>query len=282
MDRPRPIVLQDLLDRDLHLPVCPVVFIRLMDALQDDDNTDLTKILSSDPALMIKVLRVSNSAFYGLTRQVRSINEAILRVGITQIWSIASALKAKELFQTAGGEWSQLSGFLWEHALTTGEIVRSSAKRVRTDGTDEIFTAALLHDLGKSVLQQVDPQYAALCTRTPAGPELVAQEQALFGTTHAKLGGELLKHWNLPANLVALVGGHHDDPLAEDELQRSRYILALANELTRSLVIAKDDTPPTLLNPPAPHLTAFLTLDEAACIAIVTEAQQAVAVLKKF
>lgn len=283
MDRALPVALQDLLNRDLRLPVCPLVFIRLMEALQSDGNADLAEILSSDPSLMSQVLRVSNSAFYGLTRQVRSINEAVMRIGINEIWSIASALKAKELFHSNEGEWSQLNCFLWEHSLTTGAMVRSMNKRLKINNGDEIFTAALLHDLGKSVLHTVEPQYAALCKAGAlSGPELTAREQDFFGTNHARLGGELLRHWNLPVNLSSLVGGHHDHPPADDHLKKSRYVLALANNLANELIPAPEGTPPTFRNPPKYEFISTLGVDDAACAQIAAEAQRQLAILKKF
>jgi putative nucleotidyltransferase with HDIG domain len=282
--RALPVGLNDLLKRDVRLPVCPIVFVRLMQTLEHPDAAvrDLSEILSSDAHLATQVLRVANSALYGHTRQVRSTNEAILRIGFAEVWSVASAVKAKELFQTANGEWSQLSTFLWEHALATGMLAKHIAKRAGQRDAEDVFTAGLLHDLGKSVLHQVESQYAALCQNGALyGRELTLRETDFFGTHHARFGGELLRHWSLPETLASLVELHHDETLPDDKLKPSRLVLTLANQTAHVLVPAPYET--HVVEPEVPDaLLQEIKLEPEPFMDAVDAAKAELATIKQF
>jgi putative nucleotidyltransferase with HDIG domain len=283
--RALPVGLADLLKRDIRLPVCPIIFVRLMQTLEHPNAAlrDLSEILSSDPHLATQVLRVANSALYSHSKQVRSTNEAILRIGFSEVWAVASAVKAKELFHTASGEWSQLSTFLWEHALATAMLAKHIAKKcgMHQEG-ENTFTAGLLHDLGKSVLHQVEPQYALLCQNGALfGNKLTLLETDFFGTHHARFGGELLRHWSLPDTLASLVEGHHDEIDPADALKPSRVVLDLANQTAHALAPAPGER--HVIEPQVPeHLLAELKLELDPFLDAVDDAQKDLATIKQF
>jgi putative nucleotidyltransferase with HDIG domain len=279
MDRSLPVVLDDLLSRDVSLPVCPIIFIRLTEALEhsDDRNLDLASTLSADTALTSQVLRVANSVMYGLVRQVRSIDEAVMRLGFIEVWTIAAALKAKELYCISRPEWTELSNNLWRHALQTATLVKCLGKRAYSENISELFTAGILHDIGKLVLHQVSPQYALLAENGALrGNALILREQDFFGTHHGRVGGELLKRWNLPDTLVALVAGHHDGVPEGGELSREQALLWLANDMAYAPSPAEQM--PKLVLPQA--ALAATGLGEAQCWDLALEAQQQLALLQ--
>lgn len=281
--RSLPVALDDLLEQNAILPVCPAVFIRLTRALNapDGHQAELAEILSSDPVLTSRVLHVANSALFSMPRQVRSINEAILRVGNREIWSIASALQAKTLFRSGGG-WTELNRRLWEHALLAAAVSRVLAQHLSVTGADEAFTAALLHDLGKSVLQSFEPQYAHLCQNGAlAGRELTFIEADFFGTDHARLGGELLLHWNLPESLSRLVSDHHVE-LPEDTAKASSpLLLALANELAHAMTRARAGGREAIRNAVPIHLLECAEINPETCVALTAVAQRQFEALSK-
>lgn len=237
LERALPVGLNDLLAREISLPVCPVVFIKLTEALEhaDDRNFNLPAILSADTALTSQVLRAANSAVYGLVRQVRSVDEAIFRIGFRDVWAIAAALKAKEMYRAARPEWSRMADLLWTHALNVAATARALSKRCLDDKSGELFTAGILHDLGKLILHQVSPQYGLLTDNgVLRGHSLILREQDFFGTHHARIGGELLQRWNLPVSLAQLVDHHHDD-VSAGAVPKDRALLMLANDLAHIL-----------------------------------------------
>lgn len=234
----KPLLFHDIIQHNIALPVCPQVFMELTQAMahMDDASFDLARVLSSDPMLTARILRVSNSAFYRASRQISSIREAIVRIGLNEIWTIASALKAKEMFRVSGDGWSQFNGYLWRHSLKTAASIRCLARKLSLLNVEELFTTALLHDIGKSILLNVDHQYATMCKQGEVnGEALLKLEFEKFGTHHGRLGGALLRHWNLPESIARQIDGHHEEPDLNDEHRLPRLLLSIANEMGHSL-----------------------------------------------
>ena len=251
LQRTLPVELDDLLSRDLQLPVCPQVFIRLSQLLENSERpaSELTQTLTSDPALAAQVLRVSNSAMYGMNRSLRSIDEAVFRIGYTEVWSIAAALKAKELF-SSGATWSAFNERLWKHSLEVGVIARELCASSLPHGADELMSAGILHDIGKLILYKVTPQYAMLTENgLLRGVDLTWREMDFFGTHHARLGGAVLERWNLPHTLTDLVRDHHIQPEPTDPQRVTRSMLMLANVIAHEAQRAgsRDDALPAAL-----------------------------------
>jgi len=277
------LTLDDFHKRNLSLPICPDVFIRLIEVLEDPKNNvgDLARTIISDPALTTQVLRVSNSAFFGISRQVCSLEEAILRIGFKGIWIIAAALKTQELYQISTCDWLGSHGALWEHSTRTAAFAHALCKRLNPLFCDIYFTAGLLHDIGKLMLHQLEPRYSEICQNGKlCGYDLVWREMELFGTHHAKLGAELLMHWNLPDVICDLVA-HHHEPVGQGEpLQRTRNLLRVANEMARS-------SEPTLVpgyaffnTPLDTELLDSVGLDMEGSLAVGAEAQRIMRLLK--
>jgi len=219
--------------RNVKLPVCPVMFIKLTEALENVDKgrNDLDKIIRTDPVLTAQVLRVCNSAFTGLARKVHSVEESIFRVGYREVWSIAAALKARELFE-GSGEHTVLYQNLWEHSIKTAAYAHALSKRLNPLFSDIYFTAGLLHDIGKLVLCQAEPGYMKVCqSGRISGYDLVWAEMEAYENHHARIGGDLLRDWNFPELLAEVVALHHEPPAIHDRLNLTRCMLSLANEM---------------------------------------------------
>jgi len=274
--RSLPVALDDLLEQNAIVPVCPAVFIRLTQAISSPDThqTELAEILSSDAGLTSRILHVANSAFYGAPRQVASIKKAILRLGIREIWAIASALRAKSMFRSGAG-WTEFNRVLWEHALRTAALTRVLAQHVRAPNCDETFTAALLHDLGKSVLQSFEPQYALLCQNGAlVGRELTFIEADFFGTNHAQLGSELLLHWDLPESIASLVSGHHTQLPPNITKSSSSLLLALANELAHAMAQGASEEGEAINRIVSKQLLDAADLNPKSCLSLMAKATQ--------
>jgi len=240
----KPLTLKDVLARNIKLPVCPAVFSRLTVTLASPNSSgeDVAKIVSTDQSLTTEVLKVSNSAFYGLSRRVRSVDEAIVRLGFGEISAIVTAIQAREIFKGSDGRWTRYNTILFTHALSTAIIARSLGKRLNPAFADAFFTAGMMHDIGKLVMQQIDPQYSAFCQMGAVhGHMLVVREQDAYATNHAAIGSELLKHWNLPETLVKLVEGHHDRVNEADRVKGVREMLAAANDISHHVEAQSGD-----------------------------------------
>jgi putative nucleotidyltransferase with HDIG domain len=228
------------------------------------------------------VLRAANSAIYGLARQIRSIDEAIFRIGFREVWTIAAALKAKDLFRASRAEWNAMAGLLWEHALKTAMVARAIGRHAHVQGTEELFTAGVLHDLGKLILSQAAPGYALLANNGALrGRELTLREMDFFGTSHAIVGAELLRRWDLPDSLSSIVERHHEDIFVEDPLRRQRAILALANEMAHACDAFGPGEDMTKRQPPLPpEVLAIVGMDLATSWQVAAQSQKQLALLR--
>jgi len=225
---PKPLTVDAINRMRITIPACPAVFVRLLKALEDPDSPELPQIINSDPSLSSEVIRVSNSAFYGASKRIFSVNDAVIRLGFNEIFSIATALKAREVFR--GGKWDDFRALLWEHAVKVATASKLLARRFNSKAVETIYTAGLLHDLGKLLYAEVLPTYGEIAV-TRHGEALMVEEKNLFGTEHSELGGELLRFWKLPDTLASLVEGHHKPAAPGDTLKLCRDELSLANHM---------------------------------------------------
>lgn len=220
-----------------HLPVCPAVLTALMRTLENPDATtsDLAQVLSADQTLTVKVLKIINSAYYGLPRSIKSVEEAAFRLGFKELWSLAVSLRMGDVFHSQDSMPAAMAEALWGHSINAGMAAKALAKRTRQARPDELFTIGMVHDIGKLVLFGAGPE-RALELYAPGqarGRALVTAERLSFGLDHAELGGHLLLKWRLPESLAQAVGRHHEavDP---DHPDAMRSILALADTIAHA------------------------------------------------
>ncbi|MCP5207288.1 MAG: HDOD domain-containing protein [Hahellaceae bacterium] len=204
----------------------------------------LVKVIEHDPILTAEVLRLVNSAYFGLSRHVTSINHAVVYVGINTVKNVAIALSTKGALpakNTAGLDMRQF----WEHSLTVGVLARLLAAPRAAGEINEAnyFVAGLLHDIGKILFAHFIPQEYRQVAESLAdyGYDELATERAVLGTDHCQAGAMLAEKWKLPTSLVRSIRFHHDVEAA-DEQSPELYATAAAN-LAAHLVSAARATP---------------------------------------
>ena len=208
----------------------------------DAGTRELANAISTDPALTGKVLRLSNSPFYGRIRQVASLDEAIIILGFQTIRSLVVATSTATMFKS--GKDKDLQDDLWRHSLAVAVASRIIAQRRHARWREEAFITGLMHDIAKPVLLQRFPdEYKPVirAMRDGAHDELEVEREFL-GFTHADLCVHILDHWNFPPDVTRAAGRHHDYdglslldgdiPITPKEIALSR-IVCLANELAK-------------------------------------------------
>jgi putative nucleotidyltransferase with HDIG domain len=169
---------------------------------------EIEKLVGYDQAITAKVLRLANSAYYGRQYCVRSLRDAILLLGEKRlIQSVMAACAATYYVRGA----SQDERDLWEHSLTTALISEMVARRIGYNGVLTLYTAALLHDIGKTILDLYSKIYLQSSLHEIRGEsnEVKAERRAL-GIDHQELGGIIAGKWNFPADIAAAIEHHHD------------------------------------------------------------------------
>ncbi|MEX0775983.1 MAG: HDOD domain-containing protein [Phycisphaeraceae bacterium] len=195
----------------------PEITLQIIRLVEDPNSSaqDLNKVISHDPALGARILKVVNSAFYGLPGQIGSINRAIVLLGLNAVKNIAIAASLAKLFR--GGQ--ICAGFsareLWAHSIAVASATRLLAKHVNLNLPDEAFLAGLIHDIGIMVeVQARRPKFIEAMEKLDATPGLTfrAAEHATLGANHEQFGAGLCKAWKFPASF-AYVTGHHHNPM---------------------------------------------------------------------
>jgi HD-like signal output (HDOD) protein/ActR/RegA family two-component response regulator len=217
------------------LPSLPQLFTELGHLLDDPDAgaRDAAAVVSGDTAMTGKVLQLVNSGFYGLTRHVSRLEEAIAYVGLGTLRALALSTHVIEAFPTQ----HRFEGFSLEDIQRRSCAAARIVAKLLPAGPvrDDAIAAALLHDIGIIVLASEDPEYLALLWATArerkCRPDRL--EHDLGAVTHAELGGHLLSLWNLPQPIVDAVTYHHNPRAAGDPVPVGVAALHIADALAR-------------------------------------------------
>jgi HD-like signal output (HDOD) protein len=205
------------LSRLSQLAMLPEVAARVL-KLADDPNVTMTKladVISTSPELSARILRIVNSAFYGLPGEVRSIERATTLMGLNSVRNVTIAASLTRVFQGRPLSPNFAPKDLWVHSLSVATATRLAAGIVAPAVADEAFLAGLLHDIGLMVELQVNRvKLAAVLSIVEAeGSQTILEaEDATFGATHQDFGEGLLHAWKLP-DVFPLVAGSHHTPM---------------------------------------------------------------------
>ena len=213
-------IAKELVAKVKNLPTVSQAALKLVSLLDQPavSNEEVVDVLKYDSVLTAKLLRACNSPFFGLDEPVASVEQAVLILGHQQILHIVLSLAF------GGAMTAPLSGYavdakeLWSHSLTTALVAERVAKSGLPVETEPpvAFTAGLLHDIGKLVINHVlTPEYqAAIRTRVTEGKASRSEaEKEVLGTDHAEVGACLLQSWRLPDEIVEAVANHHTPQL---------------------------------------------------------------------
>lgn len=190
----------------------PSVYTRISDVIDDPYTSapDLEHVISEDPGLTARLVRLVNSAFYNLPQDVYSGARGLSVIGLEQLSDLALATSVISMFDDIPVEWLDMKSF-WEHSLATGVVCRVLATLRREANVERFFVSGLLHDIGRLLMLIANPNgYGAAITRARTHGELLYEsEEELQGYNHAQVGAALLKEWGLPTVLQQSVAHHH-------------------------------------------------------------------------
>lgn len=199
------------------LPTIPVVATKVMQLIESESATaeELARVVASDPAVAARVLKISNSSFYGCQRQIQTLSHAIVVLGFATLKSLVVAASVKQVYQPYG----LTEKMLWQHSFGVGLAARIIASETRAASEEEAFLGGLFHDIGKIILNTVDKQqYQAVMQRCfNDGLTFEEAERQVYSFTHSEVGGLVIKKWNFPDMLMRAVLKHHALEFSEDE-----------------------------------------------------------------
>ena len=191
------------------LPTIPVVAIKVMQLIESETATadELAKIVASDPAVAARVLKISNSSFYGCQRQIQTLTGAILVLGFSTLRSLVVAASVKQVYKPYG----LTEKMLWEHSFAAGLAARIIAIQTRAANEEEAFLAGLFHDIGKIIMNTLDrtkfQEVMQHCYNE--GISFGEAERGLYPFSHDEVGAYVIRKWNFPENLTTAILQHH-------------------------------------------------------------------------
>jgi putative nucleotidyltransferase with HDIG domain len=214
--------IDEILEFGNKLPSFPAAVSEAIRLLADDNtsNDRIVAVLQRDQGLVAQILKLSNSAFYGVSRRVSTVKQALLVLGRNAVRSLVVSVAAQEYLGRPQPGYLLERGALWQHSMAAGIAAALIAQRVQYRPADEAFVAGLLHDIGKVVLSEYLARHSEdIVARLgdPAAVSFDVIERELVGVDHATLGAMLADHWQLPPRLGQAIRFHHCPGEAGDD-----------------------------------------------------------------
>ncbi len=203
----------DILAKVKSFPSIPGAAKKLLKLLDNPDTTaaQIVQILRCDPGLTANLLKLTNSAYFGLPCQVGSVNHAIVLLGWKRLIQLVMASCVNAVMDKSVPGYDLPAGELWRHSIAVSVAAEDLVKELKISASEKIFTAALLHDVGKLVLGGfVKEDLEKIETEASRGISFEVAERIVLGTDHAEIGAQILKNWSFPPALVNAVRWHHD------------------------------------------------------------------------
>lgn len=205
---------QQLIERVGTLPRLPLATVRLLGVINDPRSTlkDIVGIIKYDQSVTAELLKLVNSAAMALVRKIHSVDEAVCYLGTTRVMQILLAAHTKTLLGPPQSGYGLAPGALWSHCVAVAIACQALARRLNLEDAGLLFTAGLLHDVGKVVLNEaVDGSYARIVGLVQQKKLTFSQaERELFGFTHAEIGARIAERWSLPDAIVECIRLHHE------------------------------------------------------------------------
>lgn len=216
-ERPTSKQLDEAIEKTCSIPQIVLKVIRM---IRDEvyDIQDMAKEVRKDQVISAKIIKLCNSAFFHKKMAVDSIDRALILLGERQLLQMVISAAFQDFFPNNGRGYSLCKGGLFNHALGTAILCQQLAETANVP-PDIAYTAGLLHDIGKVVLDQYMCRaypFFYRCTQEN-GDNLFIVEREVFGVTHDDVGGRLAERWSLPENLIEAIMHHHNPEQASDE-----------------------------------------------------------------
>jgi putative nucleotidyltransferase with HDIG domain len=201
------------------LPSFPAVASRIIALVSSDEVSvkEVGRIIKLDATFTAEVLRVANSALFGVPREVRTVAAATALLGLERIKAIATLVAVQSMVKSV----LRMEVFrrFWEHSLVTAILAEETARTVGGGSPEGAYTAGLLHNLGALGLMAAYPdEYARMLEVSRENQfDLLRTELDLFEIDHCAAGAYLAREWNFPDEIVTAIATHHDEPTAGDK-----------------------------------------------------------------
>ena len=196
----------------------PGAAVQLLALIEDPDInvSQIESILQRDAGLTANLLKLANSAYFGIPSKIGSVRQAVLLLGLKRLIQMVIASCVSAIMDKPIPGYELPPGELWRHSIAVSVAAEGLVNELNVEAAEELFTAALLHDVGKLILgRPMADAFHQINDEISRGIALEAAEEKVLGTNHADVGARILSQWSLPGNIVNAVRWHHDPEAAE-------------------------------------------------------------------
>ena len=225
-----------ILARVKSFPTMPGAGAKMLALLEEPDTaaSEIEEILRYDPGLTANVLKLANSAYFGIPSKIGSLKQAVILLGLKRLMQLVVASCVSAVMDKSVAGYELPPGDLWRHSVAVSIAAEALAKKKKRVGSEDVFTPALLHDVGKLVLGAfVKEELEDIQSIAAKGVPFVVAENMILGTDHAEIGARILAHWNLPSDVINAVRWHHE-PDSPDASNLQMDVVYLANLLCQT------------------------------------------------
>ncbi|MEX2242609.1 MAG: HDOD domain-containing protein [Fimbriimonadaceae bacterium] len=219
MSKPNSITLEDIVSRTSDLPTFSAAALEVMRMADSSTSRaqDIARIVSQDQAMSVRVLRLANSAFYGMSRKVSSLPEAVVVLGMRTVKNLAMVAATYPWMSKPLKGYDLAPMQMWHHSFGTALAAQTLAARTRKCDDQLAFTSGLLHDVGKVALSLWigEKLKAIVYYAEREGMPFDEAERRILGYDHTEVGEHLGKNWNLPEEVLLGIRWHHEPESCE-------------------------------------------------------------------
>ena len=211
--------IQVLIKEIKNLKPIPAIVHQLLDVVDNPDSSmsDIAEIIQYDPAVTASVLRTCNAAYFGLKHPAESIKDAVNLLGTEQIIDLVLLKSGAKLLSGDQEGYGLHEGAMWKYAVSSAIIAKQIAKKLGLKNINTIFTAALLKDIGKIILDRFIQDSFEKISHLVSHENLsfMEAEKKIIGVDHAELGGMIAKMWRFSPRMVNIIRHHHLDEFTQ-------------------------------------------------------------------
>ncbi len=231
---------EEILSSLEEIPPMGAVAVSVMRMVEDDrySAADLARVISRDPGLTAKVMRTSNSVYFGLSQPVTSLSQGVVVLGLRMVRNIV-LIHSLPVGRSGGGRMTDIETRIWTHSVGSALGSRLLAQRSGRADPEQAFLAGLFHDTGRLLFNLVRPlTYRTLGARSPDGLPDRAMECTHLGMDHTSLGSAALERWKMGGELARVAADHH---LAPDRLDPLSLTVKGAGEILMGIEAGEGD-----------------------------------------
>lgn len=215
--------IQNILGRIDNLPTLPMVASELIRILGNSSTSmgQISELMNNDQAITARVLKIANSAYYGIRNKVDTLRTALVILGVNEITNIVVGVSLIKVFDSEAKGLFDHKAF-WMHSVYTAHIARWLSRSFSIPFHGEEFTSGLIHDIGKIILDQYfHPEFVNICKYMDLFPQdqIYEIEQKVLGASHMELGYWLADKWKIPQHIQAAILYHHKPEKAPDNVE---------------------------------------------------------------